>query len=163
MVYTLLFFSSKCSLFHNSNVFGPCIMHILYTECAKIKKKKIRFQNINRIKEEEGTMKDGMDMQNMIRYWRDASNWSVELYTLMLYRPSLESINLPAHFSGADVRITLILSAQRIKGQSVRHFELGIRESCSQDEACMMATRNVTCRELLTINLLRRLSGWSSQ
>jgi len=25
--------------FHNSNVFGSCIIHILYTECAKIKKK----------------------------------------------------------------------------------------------------------------------------
>jgi hypothetical protein len=39
MVYTLLFFSSKCSLFHNSNLFGSCIIHILYTSCAKIKKK----------------------------------------------------------------------------------------------------------------------------
>ena len=38
MVYTL-FSSSKCSLFHNSNVFGSCIIHILYTVCAKIKKK----------------------------------------------------------------------------------------------------------------------------
>ena len=39
MVYTLrFFFSSKCSLFHNSNVFGSCIIHILYTGCAKIKK-----------------------------------------------------------------------------------------------------------------------------
>ena len=37
MVYTLLFFASKCSLFHNSNVFGSCIIHILYTGCAKIK------------------------------------------------------------------------------------------------------------------------------
>ena len=27
------------SLFHNSNVFGFCIIHILYTGCAKIKKK----------------------------------------------------------------------------------------------------------------------------
>ena len=36
--YTLsIFFSSKCSLFHNSNVFGSCIIHILYTGCAKIK------------------------------------------------------------------------------------------------------------------------------
>jgi len=32
-----VFFSSKCSLFHNSNVFGSCIIHILYTGCAKIK------------------------------------------------------------------------------------------------------------------------------
>jgi hypothetical protein len=31
-------FFFKCSLFHNSNVFGSCIIHILYTECAKIKK-----------------------------------------------------------------------------------------------------------------------------
>jgi len=35
MVYTLGFFSSKCSLFHNSNVFGSCFIHILYTVCAK--------------------------------------------------------------------------------------------------------------------------------
>jgi len=38
MVYTLRFSSSKCSLFHNSNVFGSCIIRILYTGCAKIKK-----------------------------------------------------------------------------------------------------------------------------
>ena len=38
MVYTLRFFSSKCSLFHNSKVFGSCIIHILCTGCAKIKK-----------------------------------------------------------------------------------------------------------------------------
>jgi hypothetical protein len=37
MVYTLRFLSSKCSLFHNSNVFGSCITYILYTGCAKIK------------------------------------------------------------------------------------------------------------------------------
>ena len=38
MVYTLCFFSSKFSLFHNSNVFGSCIIRILYTGCAKTKK-----------------------------------------------------------------------------------------------------------------------------
>jgi len=32
------FFPSKCSLFHNSNVFSSCIIHILYTGCAKILK-----------------------------------------------------------------------------------------------------------------------------
>ena len=31
-------FSSKCSLFHIANLFGSCIIHILYTGCAKIKK-----------------------------------------------------------------------------------------------------------------------------
>ena len=38
-LYSPFFFSSKCSLFHNANLFGPCIIHILYTGCAKIKKK----------------------------------------------------------------------------------------------------------------------------
>ena len=31
------FLSSKCSLFHNSNIFDSCIIHILYTGCAKFK------------------------------------------------------------------------------------------------------------------------------
>jgi len=36
-IYCLFFFfSSKCSLFHISNIFGSCFIHILYTECAKI-------------------------------------------------------------------------------------------------------------------------------
>ena len=39
MLYTLRFFlSSKCSLFHNANCFGSCIIHILYTGCAEIEK-----------------------------------------------------------------------------------------------------------------------------
>ena len=38
-LYSPFFFlSSKCSLFRNVNLFGSCIIHILYTECAKIKK-----------------------------------------------------------------------------------------------------------------------------
>jgi len=37
MLYNLRFCSSsKCSLFHNSNLFDSCIIHIFYTECAKI-------------------------------------------------------------------------------------------------------------------------------
>jgi len=38
-IYSPFFFSSKCSLFHNFNLFGSCIIHILCTVCAKIKKK----------------------------------------------------------------------------------------------------------------------------
>ena len=37
-VYSPFIFSSKCSLFHNGNLFGSCIIHILYTVCAEIKK-----------------------------------------------------------------------------------------------------------------------------
>ena len=40
MLYTLRFFSSKCCLFHNANLFGSRVIHISYTECVKIKKKK---------------------------------------------------------------------------------------------------------------------------
>ena len=36
-LYSPFFFSSKCSLFHNANFFGSCIIHILYKGCAKIK------------------------------------------------------------------------------------------------------------------------------
>jgi len=39
MLYTLhFFFSSKCSLFHNGNLFRSCIIQILYTGCANNKK-----------------------------------------------------------------------------------------------------------------------------
>jgi len=55
MVHALLFLSSKCSLFHNSNVFGSCVNHILYTGCAKIKKnnsgaKRLKIQSVPRNK-----------------------------------------------------------------------------------------------------------------
>ena len=49
IVYTLrFFFSSKCSLFHNSNLFGSCIIHILYTGCAKIKKNNSGAKRLNK-------------------------------------------------------------------------------------------------------------------
>ena len=33
------FFLFKMQLVHNSNLFGSCVIHISYTECAKIKKR----------------------------------------------------------------------------------------------------------------------------
>ena len=47
MLYTLRFFSSKCSLFHNANFFGSCIIRILYTGCAKIKKNNSGAKGLN--------------------------------------------------------------------------------------------------------------------
>ena len=35
-IYSPFFFSSKCSFFHNSNVFGSCIIHILYIYSTNI-------------------------------------------------------------------------------------------------------------------------------
>jgi hypothetical protein len=37
-IFYPFFSSSKGSLFHISNVFGSCIIHILYTGCVKIKR-----------------------------------------------------------------------------------------------------------------------------
>jgi len=51
MVYTLrFFFSSKCSLFHNSDFIGFCIIHILYTGCAKIKKNNSGAKRLNPVR-----------------------------------------------------------------------------------------------------------------
>ena len=33
-------------MFHNSIIFGSCVIHILYTGCAKIKKKYFRLQKV---------------------------------------------------------------------------------------------------------------------
>ena len=45
MLVISIFFSSKCRLFHNATLFGFCIIHILNTGGAKIKKK-IRRQKV---------------------------------------------------------------------------------------------------------------------
>ena len=47
MLLTLCFFLFKMRLFHNATFFGSCVIHILYTVCAKIKKKKIPRQRVN--------------------------------------------------------------------------------------------------------------------
>ena len=44
------FFSSKCRLFHNATFFGSCVIHSLYTGCAKkLKKKKSGAKGLNTI------------------------------------------------------------------------------------------------------------------
>jgi len=49
-IYCPFFFlSSKCSLFHNSNIFGSCFIHVLCTECAKIKKKNSGAKRLNNV------------------------------------------------------------------------------------------------------------------
>jgi len=55
-IYCPFFFSSKCSLFHNSNVFGSCFIQILYTGCDNILKNNsgskrliLLFKHVNKI------------------------------------------------------------------------------------------------------------------
>jgi len=54
MVYTLRFFLFKMHLFHNSDVFVSCIIHILYTGCAKIKKNNSGAKRLRWILRKEG-------------------------------------------------------------------------------------------------------------
>jgi len=51
MVYNLRSFSSKCSLFHNSNIFGSCFIHILYTGCAKIEENNSGAKRLNNVRQ----------------------------------------------------------------------------------------------------------------
>jgi len=44
-----VFSSSKCNLFHNSNVFGSCFIRILYTGCAKMKKNNSGAKRLNNL------------------------------------------------------------------------------------------------------------------
>ena len=71
MLYTL-FFPSKSSLFHNFNVFGSCIIHILYTGCAKIKKK----SGVKRITERS------LDKMQAVRKY--AVEWHLEVRQFIL-------------------------------------------------------------------------------
>jgi len=96
--FTLRFFpSSKSSLFYNSNVFGSCIVHILYTECAKIKKKII----IPAPKVNTNNMKDRTKhLHSPVRVVTSRSRWSghntgVKLIKKIILKNGAR--NLPPH------------------------------------------------------------------
>ena len=73
-VYTLrFFFLSKCSLFHNYNVFGSCIIHILYTGCAKKLKKKIRRQEVTVCRK---NITNRIDEKKKKKYLQKNDNWN---------------------------------------------------------------------------------------
>ena len=47
MLYTLRFFLFKMQFFHNANLFGSCVIHILFTGCAKIKENNSGAKGLN--------------------------------------------------------------------------------------------------------------------
>jgi len=85
-IYSQFFPSSKCSLFHNSNVFGSCIIHILYTGCAKIKKKK--YSGAKRLM--------GRLLGNM---WRNYNEWRVFDIQKTVHRDIILVIANEMHYS----------------------------------------------------------------
>ena len=77
-IYCPFFFSSKCSLFHISNVICSCFIHILYTGCAKIKKNNSDAKRLSIEMSRKCSCGPGLrclyrDKQFMIRDWSDAS------------------------------------------------------------------------------------------
>ena len=62
MLYAFRFFSSKCSLFHNAVFFGSCIIQILYTGCAEIKK------NNSSAKRLRTTLREGTRWRSWLRH-----------------------------------------------------------------------------------------------
>jgi hypothetical protein len=61
----------KCSLFHNSNLFGVCIIHILYTEYAKIKKNNSGPKRLKKSSAGTETEQQGMLGRFVVTRWTD--------------------------------------------------------------------------------------------
>ena len=53
-IYYPFFSLRNAVFFHNCNVFGSCTIYILYTGCAKIKKKQFRRQKVKYLMHEDG-------------------------------------------------------------------------------------------------------------
>ena len=102
MFYTLRFFSSKCSLFHNANLFGSCIIHISYTECAKIKKNN---------SDAKGLSKGLCGVQNYS--YEDENNllFTPGMELQILGRPASSSVTIPV----CRINIDMCLQAESLK------------------------------------------------
>ena len=87
MVYTLRFFSSKFSLFHNSKVFGSSFIHILYTECVTIEKNNSGAKRLNGIPVQRVTVFMLFTVRNSNKTVK-ASLTTMELYIRSLFQRS---------------------------------------------------------------------------
>jgi len=83
----MFFFSSKCSWFHNSNIFGSSIIHILYMGCAKIKKL-FRRQKVNIV--QQSSVGDGLYEFMLLNTWI----FLAHCYHLLVYFRSTEHSGL---------------------------------------------------------------------
>ena len=72
-------------MFHNANLFGSCIIHILYTGCAKIKKNNSGAKGLTFIKPSGIRIPLGIACKTpnfaQIRHWRAPYGSITKLYT----------------------------------------------------------------------------------
>ena len=101
MLYTLRFFSSKCSLFHNANLFGSCVIHILYTECAKIKKKN------------NSGAKGLIDATIRCEFWSAQQLSSISLYPVHFSSNSLSSLSVDPFSHRLPIYFLVFLLVER--------------------------------------------------
>jgi hypothetical protein len=109
-------------LFHNSNVFGSCIIHILYTVCAKIKKKKFRREKVNPLNLENN---DPQSVQ--CSFISVAALLCFKVLKILPARPSNEKIietkmTMEHWWSGNDNDNDKEIWECRIKNRYQRHF-----------------------------------------
>ena len=114
MVYTLGFCSSKCSLFHKSNVFGSCIIHILYTECAKIKKKN---SGAKKVKRQHGCGKEYISNLKIAVFW-DVTAWYLAPFPT--FRKTLLYLSVNSVGSAWKARRLYYESSKAVKSPSIQ-------------------------------------------
>ena len=144
MLYTLRFFSSKCSLFHNANLFGSRIIHILYTGCDKIKKNNSGAKGLREAHRMNSCVNRvlritfGSDWEDVKRAWRKLQ---IEVCVTQL-RHKYKGCQ-----TGRQRRLKRGSAANRLLGLRVRIPPVAWMSICC--ECCVLSDRSL-CDELIT-------------
>jgi len=144
-----VFFSSKSSLFHNSNVFGSCIIHILYTGSAKIKQNNSGAKRLNCCK---GTVCHGTELflkRGLEGYCIDCVSYAFQLLDRFLY----ETRGTRCVICISIVCYASFTYVYRLACQWVPYLLYAARPS--GDEGCSCAATNVSCDCVVTVEGLR--------
>jgi len=100
-------------LFHNSNVFGSCIIHILYTGCAKIKKQ-LRHQKVNYLAVNKQCL---IFLIDFFLPWRHSPQW-IRASLLLKIRNHTQT-----HHTRWDSSGRVISSSQRPQPDNTQHSQ----------------------------------------
>ena len=108
-------FSSKCSLFHDYNVFGSCIIHILNMGCAKIKKNN---SGIKRL------IIQVLNILNMVYTLRSFSLQNAVCFIILMYL--------------VPVLFTFYIFIQQIQVLNILNMVYTLRSFCLQNVVCFI-------------------------